>query len=113
LETGFSAHRAASINYQDDPDLLKPTMEPIYIDQGVRNVSGPGEYHSVPAGIFHETCIAHNEFVSTILLTSGPKKIPVVVLDTMLDRPEPHQRPILNFEEKTRVLMELKDRLAE
>jgi hypothetical protein len=102
-------YNAASITYNEDANQLTETGRR-YLVESHTVTCGEEDFHSMPAGAFHETLIPPDRFVATLMVTSSQQLQQAVVLNGSEISRGNYTRPALSQAEQLTLLRELRVR---
>jgi hypothetical protein len=97
---GWQSMHACKAENRGGLDYFTPLEEKYYVRQTENRLAVQGEFHTIPSGIFHDTTIAHDVLVATLLFTSIPMGPPPVLLSPEKTSPSTYERPFLSEEER-------------
>lgn len=107
-----ATYHSADIDYLVNRDAFEPA-ESTHLRPTSKLTVTAGEFHTVQAGVPHETVIGENSFVATLLLTSAPQLTHASVYAPKQISVSSYDRPILNDAEKFLLLDRLYVNLGE
>lgn len=112
LKSGNSReHHSASIDYLVDRNsLTTPGKE--YLEPFLTTNNVGGDFHSVPAGVPHETFIEEKSFVATLLFTSHPVLERATMYSPDEIRSSSYDRPTVGQKQKLDLLRRLEHELS-
>lgn len=107
---GASEYTSAEIDYLLNRNSFY-TSGKAHLRPSWTTVVSPGQFHTVPAGVAHETNISEDLFVATLLLTSRPILEHATVFGTKPIPASTYTRPVVSKDQQLKLLQHLEREL--
>jgi hypothetical protein len=101
--------RLFEVHYDGQRNDLVPTGRLVAVNEFCRTVYAAGEMYQVESGQFHETVVAEDVFVATLVLASTVRERPPLVVADQTTGVNASERTPLNEEDARRVVETLRD----